>query len=141
MAGTYHAESTKIFDQILRAQAHGGYVTLYVALLSSAPAATDDGSDTAAKEVVYTSYARVAITAGTGVFDAPAAGATENTGAITFPQCTGLTDTATHWAILDGLAGDDNDDPIFYGELTAPLAISNLITPAFAAGDLDFVMT
>ena len=75
--------------------------TLYLALCSEAPVEGDDGSTIT--EVSYTGYARVAVTA--SEMGAAAGGVKLNTSALTFPQCTGGSDTATHLAICDASSG------------------------------------
>ncbi len=58
--------------------------------------------------------------------------AAKNTAEVTFPECTGGTDTLTHASISVVATGQI----LYKGALTAPLSISNLITPRFPAGTL-----
>ena len=58
-----------------------------------------------------------------------------NTSTITFPTCTGGSATLTHFGI--GLASSSTGTLLFKGALSSSLAVSNNITPAIAAGDLD----
>jgi hypothetical protein len=104
--------------------------SLYVALYTSAP--TDSVAGT---EANYTSYARVAV-ARTSSGWTVASGACSNTAAITFPQCTGGTQTIVAFAICKGGTTGTNDQ-IYWGDLTSSLAVSSGITPEFAVGDLD----
>lgn len=101
----------------------------YIALYSGAP------SDSAAgTEITYTGYARVAVNRAAGSWTV-AANQASNTAAITFGACTAGTPTATHFAICK--AGTrDIDDAIYWGDLSASLAISPGITPEFAIGQL-----
>jgi len=103
---------------------------LYIALYTVAP--TDS---TAGTECAYTGYARKAITREDASWTT-ASGATENTAAITFDPCTGGSETAVAFAICKA-GTKDVDDQIFWGDLSAGLAISSGITPEFAAGELD----
>lgn len=103
--------------------------TVYVALYTVAP--TDAGSGT---EADYTSYARVQ-TAGSDWGNA-ASGAIANAAAITFPQCTGGSNTIVAFGLLDAASGGNL---LAYG--TCSLAVSNGITPEFAIGALDLTLT
>ena len=104
------------------------YVALYVD-------GTEPSDSAAGTETSYTSYARVAVARTSGGWTV-ASGACSNTAAITFPQCTGGSQTVGAFAICKaGTTGVD--DQIYWGELTSPLAISSGITPEFAIGDLD----
>ena len=106
---------------------------LYIALYSGAPTDSTPGT-----EITYTGYARVAVVRSAAGWTVAGTNPTNcsNTAAVTFPLCTGLTPTATHFAICK--AGTrDVDDQMYWGDLTASLAISNGITPEFAIGDID----
>jgi len=56
----------------------------------------------------------------------------KNAAEITFPECTGGSDTITH-ASISVVA---TDQILYSGALTASVAVSNLITPRFPAGTL-----
>lgn len=58
--------------------------------------------------------------------------AAKNTAEVTFPECTGSSDTITHASISVSATGQI----LYKGALTASLAVSNLITPRFPAGTL-----
>ena len=105
----------------------------YIALYTVTP------SDSAAgTECDYTGYARKAIARDAGSWTT-AAGATSNTAAITFDPCSGGTNTAVSFAIC--LADvEDADDQVFWADLSSGLAISDGITPEFAAGELDVTL-
>lgn len=74
-------------------------------------------------------------------WDDPAgAGATENTGAIEFPQATtGGWGTITDFAIVD--SGDLSlGNVLAYGKLTISKSVASGDTPKFATGDLDITL-
>jgi hypothetical protein len=104
----------------------------FIALFTVAPSDSAQGT-----ECTYTGYARKDILRATG-----AGGWTTsnnnayNTSAITFAQCTVGSNTACAFAICKAVTGGV-DDAIYWGDLSANLAISPGITPEFAAGDLD----
>lgn len=105
--------------------------SFYIALFTADPG--EAGAVT--NEADYTGYARKAIARAGGSWTT-ADGATENTAAITFDACTGGTNTVTHFAICK--AGSASvEDLIYYAALGSGLAVSNGITPEFAAGALD----
>jgi hypothetical protein len=93
-----------------------------------------EGGDQTTLEASYTSYARVAVARTSGGWTV-ASGACENTAAITFPACTGGSNTITHFAV--GTDSTGAGKVLYKGALTASLAVSSGITPEFAAGDLD----
>ena len=104
---------------------------LQVSLHSSDPG--EAGSQTT-NEVAYTSYARVAV-ARSGAGWTVTGNAVTNAALIQFPQCTGSSATATHFAI--GTAASGAGKILYKGALSASLAISSGIQPQFGAGDLD----
>lgn len=104
--------------------------TIYVALLTSAPSDTDTGSTIT--EASYTGYARKSTAAGD--WNVAASGTTDNGNAITFAACTGGSSTVTHFALVDASSAGNL---LCYGTLGSSLAVSNGITPEFAAGALD----
>lgn len=104
--------------------------SVYVSLFTGSP--TEDGS--LGLEATYTGYARKDVTRNNTQWIV-ADGSATNANAITFNAATGGSDTVTHFGIHlipDGSA-------LMYGALTSSLAISNGITPEFAAGDLDII--
>lgn len=119
-------------DALLRAvdPAWRSGASRYIALHTASPGAS--GTQTTS-EATYTSYARVAVTASTG-FSAASAGSTSNTGSISFPQCTGGTNTITHVSI--GTASSGAGQIIYYGALNSSLSVANLILPLFSASAL-----
>ena len=85
-------------------------------------------------EATYTSYARVAV-ARTSSGWTVASGAATNAAEVAFPACTGGSNTITHWGV--GTASSGAGALLYKGALSASLAVSNGITPRFAAGDID----
>ena len=104
---------------------------LYVSLHTGDPGETGDQTTS---EATYTSYARVAVARTSGGWTITGNTA-DNTAAITFPQCTGGSNTITHFGI--GNASTGAGYLIYKGALTASLAVSSGITPEFAIGALD----
>lgn len=104
---------------------------LYVSLHTGDPG---EAGDQTTNEATYTSYARVAVARTSGGWTVSGNNAS-NTAAVTFPQCTGGSETITHFGIGTGSAGAGY--LMFKGALTSSLAVSSGITPEFAAGDID----
>lgn len=104
---------------------------LYVSLHTADPG---EAGDQTTSEASYTSYARVAV-ARSGSGWTVSNNAVSNAAAITFPQCTGGSNTITHFAV--GTASSGAGKVLYKGALTASLAVSNGITAEFAIGDLD----
>jgi hypothetical protein len=88
----------------------------------------------------HTGYAPVAVSrdgSGWTVCDSDgtpnaAGNSAKNAAEITFPECTGGSDTITHASISVVATGQI----LYKGALTAPINVSNLITPRFPAGTL-----
>lgn len=90
----------------------------------------------------YTGYAAVSVSRdgagwtvcdGTFPYASNASGsAAKNTAEVTFPECTGGSDTITHASVSVVATGQI----LYKGALTASIAVSNLITPRFPAGTL-----
>lgn len=101
---------------------------LYVSLHTADPG---EGGSQTTSEAGYTSYARVAV-ARSGSGWTVASGQASNAAAITFPACTGSSSTCTYFGIGRDASGAGY---LFYsGALTASLAVTSGITPAFAIG-------
>lgn len=93
----------------------------------------------------YTGYAAVSVARdntgwticdGTNPYGSNANGpAFKNAAEITFPECTGGSDTITHASVSVVATGQI----LYKGALTASLSVSNLITPRFPAGTLVMV--
>lgn len=104
--------------------------SFYVALYTSDPG---EAGTAITNEATYTSYARVAVarsTSGWTVTNDTVA----NDAAITFPACTGGTNTITHFGLVETSSGAG--ELYISGALTASLAVSSGITPAFAISAL-----
>jgi hypothetical protein len=109
----------------------GAAGSLYVSLHTADPGET---GTQATNEATFTSYARVAVARTAGGWTV-AANAVDNTAAITFPQCTGGTNTITHFGV--GTASSGAGKLLYKGALDASINVANLITVQFAAGALD----
>lgn len=103
----------------------------YVALHTADPGETGDQTTS---ECAYTSYARVAVARSSAGWTIAANNAS-NTAAVTFPQCTGGSETATYFSV--GRENTGVGEIIGSGVLTNPLAIGVGVTPEFAIGELD----
>jgi hypothetical protein len=108
-------------------------VNLFVSLHTADPGPTGDQTTS---EATYTGYGRVAV-ARTSSGWSISAQTISNVGAITFPLCTGGSNTITHVAV--GTLTSGAGVLLYSGALSASLAVSNGITPSFAAGQLTTV--
>jgi hypothetical protein len=102
--------------------------SLYVALHTADPG--ESGSY--ASEANYTSYARVGVLRSGSGFTV-SGNTVQNAGIVQFPQSTGGTNVITHVSV--GTA-DSGGQMLYSGALNAPLTVTNLIQPQFAAGSL-----
>lgn len=118
-----------VFNATALPGAYGG--NLYVSLHTGDPG---EAGDQTTNEATYTSYARVTVSRDSAGWTVTGNTAV-NTAAITFPQCTGGTNTLTHWAV--GTASSGAGRLLYKGSLTASLAVSNLITPQLLATTLQ----
>jgi hypothetical protein len=109
--------------------------SLYVSLHTADPG---EAGDQSTNESAYTSYARVAVARSASGWTVSAANCS-NTAAVSFPQCTGGSETITHFAI--GTDASGSGTLLFSGVLDASLAVSSGITPEFATGALDVDVT
>jgi hypothetical protein len=103
---------------------------LFVALHTADPG---EAGDQTTSEASYTGYARVSVSRD-GAGWTVSGNQASNTAEITFPECTGGTNTLTHFSV--GLVTSGASQILYKGALTASLAISNLITPRFPVGTL-----
>lgn len=103
---------------------------LFVALHTADPG---EAGDQTTSEATYTSYARVSVARDASGWTVSGNQAS-NTAEITFPECTGGTNTLTHFSV--GLVTSGASQILYKGALTASLSISNLITPRFPVGTL-----
>lgn len=104
--------------------------SLYVSLHTADPG--EAGSQTTS-EAAYTSYARVAVARTTSGWTVSGNSVT-NAAIINFPACTGGSATVTYFGIGANTSGAGQ--LLFSGALSASLAVSNGITPSFAASAL-----
>jgi hypothetical protein len=109
---------------------------LYVSLHTADPGV---GNNQTTNETTYTNYARVAVARTTSGWAVPSAGATANAALVQFPQCGASGATITYVAI--GTASSGAGTVLYSGALNSSLAVSNLIQPQFAIGDLDVTET
>ena len=111
--------------------------SVYVSLHTADPGAA--GSQTT-NEIAYTSYARVAVARGVGTWT-HSTNQVVNASAITFPTCGASGGTATYFGV--GTDSSGAGTLMYSGALTSPssLAISNGITPQFAASALTIAET
>ena len=106
--------------------------SFYIGLHENTLTDTDDAQTT--DESTYTSYAREAVVRSGSAWTV-SSGTVDNDNAIVFTAATGGSSTVTDFSIGSALSG--TGQIFIYGALSAPLAISNGITPQFAAGALD----
>ena len=120
----------KIANHVLRNTAYTTPGTaIYVGLIRFYETATLEAG-TLTQEPSGSAYARVQVTA----WDAPSDGATQNTGAITFPTATG------NWGNVSGVIVSDAasaGNVLLHGSLTTARDVKNGDVFKFNAGDLD----
>jgi len=104
--------------------------SLYVALHTGDPG---EAGDQTTSESAYTSYARVAV-ARSGAGWTVSGAQVSNTAQVQFPTCTGSTSTVTYFSV--GYNASGASTILMSGALSSSLAISNGITPLFAAAAL-----
>lgn len=109
--------------------------SFYISLHTADPGEAGDQTTSAA---TYTGYARVAVArSGSGwTVSGTAPTTVSNAAAITFAACTGGSSTCTYFGVGRD-SGTSAGLLLFSGALTAPLAVSNGITPSFAIGQLS----
>ena len=104
--------------------------SLYISLHTADPG---EAGDQTTSECDFTGYARVAVARSSGGFSVSGA-VGSNASTVTWPACTGGTNTATHIGIGTNSTGTGH--LIFSGALSSSLAISSGITPKADAGDI-----
>jgi hypothetical protein len=109
----------------------------YISLHTADPTETGDQTSS---EATYTSYARVSVARSTAGWTAATAdpATVTNDAAITFPACTGGSNTITYFGIGTDASGTGN--LLFSGPLDASLAVSSGITPEFAINALTVTL-
>lgn len=117
-----------VFHKIDLPNLGSGDNDLFLALHTADPG--EDGTQ-ATNEAAYPGYARQAVARSLGNWTI-ASGVSTNTNEIPFPQATGGNESLTHWSV--GRAGGGI---VVSGPVTAPLAVSNGVTPKIPAGGLS----
>jgi len=92
-----------------------------------------EGGTQETSEATYTGYARIPVNRNSGGWTV-AVNEASNAIAVTFPACSGGTNTITHVGV--GLAHSGAGKLLYYGELGTPLDVSTGIIPTFPIGDL-----
>lgn len=107
--------------------------SIYVALSTGTLSATSTQSTT---EAAYTSYARQGVVRSSSGWTKSGSSPTQvaNTAAVTFPACTGGSETENYFSTGQEVSGAG--EVYWYGALTASLAVSSGITPSFAISAL-----
>jgi hypothetical protein len=109
--------------------------SLYVRLYTDAVAVTDSVLGT---ECAYTGYAAGGVAvARSGAGWTVAGGNCSNAAIVTFAPCTGGVENVRYFAVWKDNASGLDADRLYWGQLTADLAVSNGITPSFGIGTLD----
>lgn len=108
---------------------------LYVSLHTADPT---EGGNQQSSEATYTSYTRISVARTTGGWTVTLVdvgpSTVANAAQVNFPQCTGGSNTITHVGVGTSLSGTGK--LLYSGALASSLAVSNNITPSFAAGTL-----
>ncbi len=103
--------------------ASGPLTNLYLALHTADPG---EAGDQTTSEATYTSYARVAVARSASGWTVSANTATL-TSAISFPACTGGTNTITHFSL--GTASTGTGKILYKGAVSPNISVSNGVTP------------
>ena len=121
----------KATTNALFASAVGSQTHLHIALHTANPYATNEAASQTQSEATYTGYARVAVlrsAAGwvrTSSSVSPAA-------AIEFPECTGGTNTITHFSIGTQVSGAGNI--LYAGGISPSISVSAGVIPRLTTG-------
>ena len=108
--------------------------SLYLSLHTASPG---DTGNQQTNEATYTGYTRIAVVRTSGAWtvgETTGTASAQNAAQVTFPLCTGGSNTITHVGIGTLVSGAGQ--LLYYGALASSLAVSNNITPSFAAGAL-----
>lgn len=127
----------ELIDHVFKTGAYTVATNLYVGLSSTTWAgATADAytGTTAANEISGGGYVRKKC----NTWDAAAAGATENSQAVTFAQATADWGTVRSWFVADKTT---LGNIIVWGTLTTAKAVSSGDTLKFATGDIDVTLS
>ena len=122
--GQTHCNS--LLNADFQSSAYTGPATIYSALFSVVPSDTGVGT-----EAAYSGYARQTITCNSSNFPAASAGAITYGVVIGFPTNTGSSETevATSWMA----ASSGGAQPLYWGNLSSNVTVSNGIAPQFNA--------
>lgn len=96
---------------------------LFVALHTADPG---EAGTQSTSEATYTSYARTSVPRTSGGWTVTAASVSP-AATITFPTCTGSTNTITHWSV--GTLTSGAGKILYSGTVTPNISVSNTITP------------
>jgi hypothetical protein len=117
----------------------GGITNVYVALHTASTASMGESSSQTTSETVYAGYARVGVvrtSAGWTVSSPGGIGTVVNLSAINFPQCTGTSAQIISASV--GTLTSGAGQILYLGDLSGGgLAVTNGVTPSFAAGNLS----
>lgn len=105
---------------------------LYLSLHTASPGET---GTQATNETTYTSYARVAVARTTAGWTVTGSTCAMNANAD-FPACTGGTSTITHWGLGTNATAGAAGYLMYYGALSASIAVSSGVTPRINAGNI-----
>lgn len=105
--------------------------SFYVSLHTASPG---EGGSQTTSEAAYTGYARVGVARSGAGWTVSGTAPTQaaNTAATTFPQSSSGPEVETDFGVGKDSAGAG--EILWYGTLTAPLTVNNLVTPSFAIG-------
>lgn len=111
----------------------GSAGNLYLSMHTADPG---EGGTQSTNEATYTSYARVAVarTGGNWTISGTSPTQVSNANTVSFPACTGGTNTITHIGI--GLASSGANELLVIIPLTVSLTVTSGVTPQYAAGAL-----
>lgn len=124
---TYLADS--LINAVLRNVAYTSPAAVYMSLWTTNPTAAGTGTEVAA----VNGYARQAIS-----FDAPSAGASQNSGLVAFAASGGAWGTVTHFGIHDALTGGNL---LLHSPLSSPAVMGDGNTLDFAAGTVTVTLS
>lgn len=133
-AGLLQAMYQAVFSDLTTFLANSGTpaTNLYISLHTANPGATGNQGTS---EAAYTSYARVAVARTTGGWSLTNE-TISNVAAINFPAATGGSESETYVGVGVSPTAHDSGVLLWFGQLTAPLAVSSGITPSMAIGAL-----
>ena len=124
--------ANKLLDHVFKTTSYTPETNLYVGLFTTSP--TDTGA--AGTEVSGGAYAREIM----NVWDIAAAGASENTNAITFTTATASWGTVTHFCILNHLTTLAAANALIWGTVSPNRLIGIDDVAEYAAGALDITL-